>query len=57
MLQFSDLHEHKLKHDFGDTNNPMCSYRTEAGTTEYFLYFNYNCERSNLCFVIYFKNN
>ena len=30
-------HEHKFRHGFNDTINPMCACRTEAETTEHFL--------------------
>ena len=36
-LQFSDLNEHKFRHGFSNTISPMCAYRTEIETTEYFL--------------------
>ena len=36
-LQFSHLNEHKFRHGFCDTINPMCSCGTEVETTEHFL--------------------
>ena len=36
-LQFSHLNEHKLRHGFSDTINPMCACVTEIETTEHFL--------------------
>ena len=40
---FSHLREHKFKHNFADTVNPLCSYPLEIESTEnYFLrYHNY----------------
>ena len=37
ILQFSHLNEHKFRHGFSDTINPMCACRTEIETTEHFL--------------------
>ena len=36
-LQFGHLNEHKFKHGFSDTINPMCACGTEAETSEHFL--------------------
>ena len=36
-LKFSHLNEHKFRHGFNDTINPMCACRTEVETTEHFL--------------------
>ena len=36
-LQFSHLNEHKFRHGFSDTINPMCACGTEIETTEHFL--------------------
>ena len=36
-LQFSHLNEHKFRHGFSNTTNPMCVCRTEVETTEHFL--------------------
>ena len=36
-LQFSHLNEHKFRHGFSDTVNPMCACGTEIETAEYFF--------------------
>ena len=36
-LQFSHLNEHKFKHGFSYTINPMCACGTEAETSEHVL--------------------
>ena len=36
-LRFSHLNEHKFRHGFSDTINPMCACGTEIETTEHFL--------------------
>ena len=36
-LQFTHLNEHKFRHGFNDTVNPMCPCRTDVETTEHFL--------------------
>ena len=36
-LQFSHLNEHKFRHSFSDTINPMCACGTEIETTEHFF--------------------
>ena len=36
-LKFSHLNEHKFRHGFNDTINPMCLCGTEAEITEHFL--------------------
>ena len=36
-LQFSHLNEHKFKHGFRDTIDPICACRTEIETTEHFF--------------------
>ena len=36
-LQFTHLNEHKFRHGFNDTVNPMCSCGTDVETTEHFL--------------------
>ena len=36
-LQFSHLNDHKCRHRFNDTVNPMCPCRNEAETNEHFL--------------------
>ena len=37
-LKFSHLNEHKLRHGFNDTINPMCACGMEVETTEHFLW-------------------
>ena len=37
-LKFSHLNEHKFRHGFRDTINPMCACGTETETKEYFLF-------------------
>ena len=36
-LQFTHLNEHKFRHDFSDTVNPMCPCGTDTETTEHLL--------------------
>ena len=36
-LKFSHLNEHKFRHGFNDTINPMCACGTEVETTKHFL--------------------
>ena len=36
-LKFSHLNDHKCRHSFNDTINPMCACGTEIETTEPFL--------------------
>ena len=36
-LSFSHLHEHKFRHNFRDTLNPMCACSIEPETTPHFL--------------------
>ena len=36
-LDFSHLNEHKFRHNFNDTINPMCSYGKESETTPHYL--------------------
>ena len=36
-VRFSHLNEHKFRHGFTDTINPMCVCGTETETTEHFL--------------------
>ena len=36
-LQFTHLNEHKFRHGFNDTVNPMCPCGTDVETTEHFL--------------------
>ena len=36
-LQFTHLNEHKFRHGFDETVNPMCACGTEVETTEHFL--------------------
>ena len=36
-LQFSHLNEHKFKHGFNDTLNPICECGHDFETTEHFL--------------------
>ena len=36
-LQLNHPNEHKFRHSFSDTINPMCACGTEVETTEYFL--------------------
>ena len=36
-LKFSHPDEHKFRHGFNDTINPMCACGTEVKTTEHFL--------------------
>ena len=49
-LQFSHLNEHKSKHGFSDTIDPICACRTEIETTEHFFlrYHFYSAERLEL---------
>ena len=35
--QFSHLNDHKFRHGFSDTINPMCACGTEVETAEHFL--------------------
>ena len=37
-LHFNHLNEHKFRHGFCNTMNPMCTCRTEVETTEHFLW-------------------
>ena len=37
-LDFSHLKEHKFRHGFADTINPMCACRADVETTEHFLF-------------------
>ena len=36
-LEFSHLKEHKFRHGFADTINPMCACGADVETTEHFL--------------------
>ena len=36
-LQFTYLNEHKFRHGFNETVNPMCSRGNDVETTEHFL--------------------
>ena len=36
-LGFSHLHEHKFRHNFADTVNPLCPCALETESTEYFF--------------------
>ena len=36
-LGFSHLREHKFKHNFADTVNPLCSCYLETESTEYYI--------------------
>ena len=36
-LQFSHINDHKFRHGFSDTVNPMCACGTEIENTEHFL--------------------
>ena len=36
-LKFSYLKEHKFRHDFADTINPMCACGADLETTKHFL--------------------
>ena len=36
-LKFSHLKEHKFRHGFADTINPMCAWGADVETTEHFL--------------------
>ena len=49
-LNFSHLKEHKFKHNFQDTLNPLCGCSLEIESTEHFFLRcqNYNHERQNL---------
>ena len=49
-LQFSHLNEHKFRHGFSDTVNPMCACGTEIETTEHFFLrcHLYSTQRSEL---------
>ena len=38
-LNFSHLNEHKFRHNFKDTINPMCSCGFEPETADYYLIF------------------
>ena len=37
-LKFSHLKEHKFRHGFADTINPMCACGADVETTEHFLF-------------------
>ena len=37
-INFSHLKEHKFRHSFADTINPMCACGAEVETTEHFFY-------------------
>ena len=49
-LQFSHLNEHKFRHGFSDTVNPVCACGTEIETTEHFFLrcHLYSTQRSEL---------
>ena len=59
-LEFSHLNEHKFRHDFKDTLNPLCTCGAEAETTEHFLLhcesrptvFESDYKRSSACVII-----
>ena len=36
-LNFSHLNEHKFRHNFKDTINPMCSCSSDIKTTDHYL--------------------
>ena len=36
-LNFGQLNEHKFRHNFRDTVNPMCSYSAGIETTDHYL--------------------
>ena len=46
-LGFSHLHKHKLRHNFHDTPNPLCSSSLEPKTTSHYLlcYHNFSSAR------------
>ena len=50
-LEFSHLKEHKYRHGFKDTLNPLCTCGTEVETTEHCenrpTVFESHCKRSN----------
>ena len=49
-LQFNHLNEHKFRHHFSDTVNPVCACGTEIKTTEHFFLrcHLYSTQRSEL---------
>ena len=49
-LSFSHLREHKFRHNFADTVNPLCSCYLETESTEYCIirYHNYVTLRTTL---------
>ena len=53
-LNFSHLKEHKFRHNFLDTINPMCSCASEPETTAHFLFCqNHVIRRSKLLKNVY----
>ena len=55
ILNFSRLNEHKFRHNFLDTRNPMCSCGSEPKTTLHFLFRCQNpvISRSNVLKNVY----
>ena len=50
-LGFSHLNEHKFKHGFNDTINPICIFGGYIESINYFfLYFPENCEATQKLF-------
>ena len=37
-LGLSHLREHKFRHNFADTINPLCSFALETESTDHFVY-------------------
>ena len=50
-LDFSHLREHKFRHNFRDTLNPMCNCSLEPENTSHFLLHCYNYENLRLTLV------
>ena len=47
-LGFSHLREHKFRHNFDDTVNPLCSYTLETENTKhFFLRYNFSARTMN----------
>ena len=49
-IWFSHLKEHKFRHNFQDSIDPMCSYKSDIETTAHFLLHcpNFNTQRQTL---------
>ena len=54
-LQFTHLNEHKFRHGFNDTVNPMCPCGSDIETTEYFFLpcHRFSTQRSELFHYLY----